>query len=101
MVMICGGSDKKLDYTPLKSLVAQKVKHMIAIGQIRDIIRSTFVDVVKVDMAASLEEAVKMARGIAQSGECVLLSPMTASFDMFKDYEDRGRVFKEIVNKLS
>ena len=101
VVMICGGSDKKLDYTPLKSLVAQKVKHMIAIGQIRDIIRSTFVDVVKVDMAASLEEAVKMARGIAQSGECVLLSPMTASFDMFKDYEDRGRVFKEIVNKLS
>ena len=101
VVMICGGSDKKLDYIPLKSLVAQKVKHMIAIGQIRDIIRSTFDDVVKVDLAVNLEEAVKLARIIARPGECVLLSPMTASFDMFKDYEDRGRVFKVIVNRLS
>ena len=100
VVMICGGSDKKLDYIPLKSLVAQKVKHMIAIGQIRDIIRSTFDDVVKVDLAANLKEAVLIARTIARPGECVLLSPMTASFDMFKDYEDRGRVFKEIIGNL-
>jgi len=100
LVMICGGLDKHLDYSPLKSLVAKKVKHMIAIGQAREIMRSTFGDVVQVDTFASLEEAVKTARGIARSGECVLLSPMCASFDMFKDYEDRGRVFKEIVNRL-
>ena len=100
LVMICGGLDKHLDYSPLKSLVAKKVKHMIAIGQAREIMRSTFGDVVQVDTFASLEEAVKTARGIARSGECVLLSPMCASFDMFKDYEDRGRCFKEIVNKL-
>ena len=99
-VMICGGSDKKSNYSPLKSLVAKKIKHMIAIGEIREIMRSTFEDVVAVDTCASLEEAVKAARGIAKSGECVLFSPMTASFDMFKDYEDRGRVFKEIVNSL-
>jgi UDP-N-acetylmuramoylalanine--D-glutamate ligase len=101
MVMICGGLDKHLDYSPLKSLVAQKVKHMFAIGQAREIMRSTFGDVVAVDTVSSLEEAVKAARGIAKPGECVLLSPMCASFDMFKDYEHRGRCFKEIVNNLT
>jgi UDP-N-acetylmuramoylalanine--D-glutamate ligase len=100
MVMICGGLDKHLDYSPLKPLVAQKVKHMIAIGQARDIMKSTFSDVVAVDTFTSLEEGVKAARKIAKSGESVLLSPMCASFDMFKDYEDRGRCFKEIVNNL-
>ena len=100
LVMICGGLDKHLDYSPLRSLVAQKVKHMIAIGQARDIMRSTFGDVVKVDTINSLEEAVGAARGIAKPGEAVLLSPMCASFDMFKDYEERGRCFKDIVNGL-
>lgn len=100
MVMICGGLDKHLDYSPLKPLVAQKVRYMIAIGQAREIMKSTFGDVVAVDTFSSLEEAVKAARGIAKSGECVLLSPMCASFDMFKDYEHRGRCFKEIVNNL-
>jgi len=100
MVMICGGLDKHLDYSPLKSLVAKKVKHMIAIGQAREIMKSTFGEVVAVETASSLDEAVKTARKIARSGECVLLSPMCASFDMFKDYEHRGRVFKEIVNNL-
>ena len=100
MVMICGGLDKHLDYSPLKSLVAQKVKYMIAIGQAREIMKSTFGDVVGVDTFTSLEEAVKAAKGVAKSGECVLLSPMCASFDMFKDYEHRGRCFKEIVNGL-
>ena len=100
LVMICGGLDKHLDYAPLKPLVAQKVKHMIAIGQARDIMKSTFSDVVKVDTCTSFEEAVKAARGMAKAGDCVLLSPMCASFDMFKDYEHRGRVFKEIVRLL-
>src|SRR5208283_1022132 len=68
LVMICGGLDKHLDYSPLKSLVAQKVKHMIAIGQAREIMKSTFGDVVAVDTFTSLEEAVKAARGIAKSG---------------------------------
>jgi len=100
MVMICGGLDKHLDYSPLKPLVARKVKHMTAIGQAREIMKATFGDVVAVDTFTSLEEAVKAAREKAKSGEAVLLSPMCASFDMFKDYEHRGRCFKEIVNSL-
>jgi UDP-N-acetylmuramoylalanine--D-glutamate ligase len=101
VVMICGGLDKHLDYSPLKSLVAQKVKHMIALGQARDIMKSTFSDVVPVETVGSLQEAVSLARDKARPGECVLLSPMCASFDMFKDYEHRGEVFKEIVNNLT
>ena len=100
VVMICGGLDKHLDYSPLKSLVAKKVKHMLAIGQARDIMKSTFGDVVAVDTFTSLEVAVKAAQGIAKPGDSVLLSPMCASFDMFKDYEHRGCIFKEIVNGL-
>lgn len=100
LVMICGGLDKHLDYSPLKPLVAKKVKRMIAIGQAREIMKSTFQDVVAVDTADSLEQAVVLARSLASLGDCVLLSPMCASFDMFKDYEHRGRCFKEIVNKL-
>jgi UDP-N-acetylmuramoylalanine--D-glutamate ligase len=100
VVMICGGLDKHLDYSPLKSLVARKVKHMIAIGQARDIMKATFSNVVPVDTADSLQAAVSTAQNKARPGECVLLSPMCASFDMFKDYEQRGEAFKEIVNSL-
>jgi UDP-N-acetylmuramoylalanine--D-glutamate ligase len=100
LVMICGGLDKHSDYSPLKTLVSAKVKHMIAIGQAREIMRSTFGEVVAVDTCTSLEDAVQAAQRIARTGECVLLSPMCASFDMFNDYEHRGRCFKDIVNKL-
>lgn len=100
MVMICGGSDKKINYEPLRDLVTQKVKHIIAIGDIRDIIKSTFSSVVAVDTCDSFDAAVKRARHLAVKGDMVILCPMTASFDMFTDYEHRGRVFKEIVNSL-
>jgi len=99
-VMICGGLDKHLSYLPLRSLVAQNVKHMFAIGQASEIMRSTFSEVVTVDICASLQDAVNAARKVAVAGDCVLFSPMCASFDMFRDYEDRGRCFKEIVNGL-
>ena len=100
LIMICGGSDKKIDYTDLKPMVAKKVKHMIAIGQIREQIKETFAEVVPVEIVDSLASAVEVARQKAAPGDCVLLSPMTASFGMFKDYEHRGKVFKEIVEKL-
>ena len=101
LIMICGGSDKHMDYTSLKSLVAQKVKHMVAIGQIREQIKKTFEDVVAIETTDSLVAAVEAARRKASRGDCVILSPMTASFDMFKDYEHRGKAFKEIVGQLT
>ncbi len=101
VIMICGGSDKHIDYTGVKLLVSRKVKYMVAIGQIKERIKDTFTDVVPVDTSDSLEKAVEAAKQKASAGDCVMLSPMTASFDMFKDYEHRGKVFKEIVGKLT
>lgn len=100
MVMICGGSDKHLDFSSLKPLVRQRVKKMVVIGQTKEQLLRTFADIVPVEACASFPEAVEAARRSAGPGDCVVLSPMCASFDMFNDYEHRGRVFKEIVQGL-
>ena len=100
MILICGGRDKHIDFSVLRDLVRQKVKHMIAIGEARDIMKNTFEDLVPVDTFTAFEEAIQGAKARAISGGCIVLSPMCASFDMFNDYEHRGKVFKEIVNKL-
>lgn len=101
MVMICGGSDKHLDFSPLKDLVKQKVLTMVVYGQTKDILRQTFENVVPVVACDSLKDALTAARQHAKPGASVVLSPMCASFDMFNDYEHRGRVFKELVSQLN
>ncbi len=101
LVMICGGSDKHLDFTPLKDLVKEKVASMIVIGQTREQLRQTFADVVPLTVCDSLPQAVSLARKCAREGQIVILSPMCASFDMFNDYEHRGKVYKEIVSQLN
>lgn len=100
VIMICGGFDKKIDYSSLKPLVKEKVKLMIVFGQISRQLKETFGQVVPVEVADSLEHAVTRAQQKAFKDDCVLFSPMTSSFDMFNDYEHRGRCFKEIVGKL-
>lgn len=98
--LICGGRDKNIDFSVLKDLVRLKVKKILAIGEARDKVYSVFADVAAVEKCASLESAVEHAQKQAKAGECVVISPMCASFDMFKNFEHRGRVFKEIVNQL-
>lgn len=100
IVMICGGRDKNIDFSVLAGPVRRKVKRMFVIGEARAKIRRAFDAVIDLEECEGLEEAVVKAKQSAASGDCVLLSPMCASFDMFKDYEERGRVFKEIVNRL-
>ncbi len=100
VVLICGGSNKNLNYESLKDLVKLKVKHMVTIGEIGPLMKNTFDGVVSVDLLDTFKGAIDAATRYALEGECVLLSPMTASFDMFDDYEHRGRVFKEMVNSL-
>ena len=73
---------------------------MFVIGEAKEKIRNTFEDVVPVTLSRDLDEAVVLAHREAKAGDCVLLSPMCASFDMFNDFEHRGRVFKEIVHRL-
>jgi UDP-N-acetylmuramoylalanine--D-glutamate ligase len=99
--MICGGRDKNIDFSVLKSLVKTKVKTILAIGEAKEKIQKTFGDTVPVELCSSLEDAVGRGRQKARAGECVVLSPMCASFDMFKNFEHRGQVFKQIVGQLT
>jgi UDP-N-acetylmuramoylalanine--D-glutamate ligase len=102
--MICGGHDKgKIDFSALKSLAKQKVKKMIVLTReevVREKLHRAFEGVVPLEDHTDMSAALSSARAQAVSGDKVLLSPMFASFDMFKNFEERGKVFKEIVNKL-
>ena len=101
VIMICGGRDKNIDFSSLKEIVGKKVKKMIVIGEARGKLKETFRSVVAFEECGQLQEAVQRAQQLAQDGDCVLFSPMCASFDMFRNYEERGRVFKEIVQQLN
>ncbi|MCU7497106.1 MAG: UDP-N-acetylmuramoyl-L-alanine--D-glutamate ligase [Ignavibacteria bacterium] len=98
--LILGGKDKGNDYNQIRDLVIKKVKKIYAIGSSADKVFNFFHSLVKVEIKKSLEECVNTASSEARENDVVLLSPACASFDMFNDYEHRGRVFKEAVNKL-
>ncbi len=100
ILLIAGGLDKGSDFSPLYNLFAEKVKLLILIGKAAEKMEEVLGSATETVRAASLEEAVRIAAEQAQLGDVVLLSPACASFDMFKDFEDRGRKFKEAVKKL-
>ena len=100
-VWIVGGVDKGNDYTPLLPLVNEKVKAIICLGVDNEKIIRQFSNVVDMMVETdSMHEAVQVAYRLAERGDTVLLSPACASFDLFKNYEDRGRQFKEAVRHL-
>lgn len=101
IVWIVGGKDKGNDYAPLIPLAKEKVKAMICMGLDNEKFHSSFKDAVpEIIDVTSAEEAVKTASKLAVAGDVVLLSPCCASFDLFKNYEDRGKKFKEAVRNL-
>ena len=100
-VWIAGGVDKGNDYEGLLPLVNKKVKALICLGEDNSKLLETFGSVVPLVLETqSMNEAVKMAHKIAERKEAVLLSPACASFDLFKNYEDRGDAFKAAVRQL-
>lgn len=100
-VLILGGIDKGNDYSLLLELVAEKVKAIVCLGVDNKKIHEAFGDTLPAIVdAGSAEEAVKTAFGLATVGDAVLLSPACASFDLFKNYEDRGTQFKQAVKNL-
>lgn len=100
-VWIVGGVDKGNDYDELMSFVNEKVKAIICLGIDNSKIINAFSPVVDIIFEAdSMEQAVKLAAGVSEEGDTVLLSPACASFDLFTSYEDRGAQFKEAVKKL-
>ncbi|RYE10921.1 MAG: UDP-N-acetylmuramoyl-L-alanine--D-glutamate ligase, partial [Sphingobacteriaceae bacterium] len=101
VVLILGGIDKGNDYTMLKELVKQKVKAIVCLGKDNKAVHTAFEnDVDMIVNTFSAQEAVQMAYHLAEKGDTVLLSPACASFDLFKNYEDRGQQFKAAVKEL-
>ena len=107
IVLIAGGYDKNLDYTPLAKPIIDKVRTLILIGQtagkIYDVVKEELEKEHKsldIYMCETLEETIPIARKNAKSGDIVLFSPASASFDMFKNFADRGNQFKDLVNHL-
>ncbi|HNV86313.1 MAG TPA: UDP-N-acetylmuramoyl-L-alanine--D-glutamate ligase [Candidatus Omnitrophota bacterium] len=101
VVLICGGRNKGNDFSPLADLIKKKVRTCVLIGEAAKEMREAWRDIVCLDEAANLRDAVEKARGHAGSGGTVLLSPGCASFDMFLNYEDRGDQFRGIVFELA
>jgi len=101
VILILGGVDKGNDYSMLKELVKQKVKAIVCLGKDNDRIHRAFEDVVDIIVnTSSAAEAAQVSYHLATKGDTVLLSPACASFDLFKNYEDRGRQFKAAVKEL-
>ncbi len=100
IVWIAGGLDKGGDYGPLRPIAKEKVKVAILMGQARERIRQQLGDAAPTVLVPTLADAVEQAASQAGSGDTVLLSPACSSFDQFKDYAERGRVFKKLVMAL-
>jgi len=101
LILILGGREKGNDYNPVLALVKEKVRGVVLIGEAKEKIRHAFGGLFWIEEASTLEEAVQRAFLLAKPGYSVLLSPMCKSFDMFSDYEERGRVFKQAVHNLA
>ncbi|WP_375436630.1 Mur ligase family protein [uncultured Hymenobacter sp.] len=101
IIWIAGGTDKGNDYTTLVPLAESKVKALICLGVDNEKLRTVFQSVVSsLEETQSVTTAVQRAAELAQPGDVVLLSPACASFDLFKNYEDRGRQFAAAVGEL-
>ena len=107
IVLIAGGYDKNLDYTPIAKPIIDNVKALILMGQTSGKIFEAVKEELekqnkklKIYMCNSLEETVNLAKKVSEPNQIVLFSPASASFDMFKNFADRGIQFKNLVNKL-
>ena len=107
IVLIAGGYDKNLDYTPIAKPIIEKVSSLILLGQtsgkIFDAVKQELENQNKdldIYMCENLEQTINLAKKVAKSGQVVLFSPASASFDMFKNAVERGKIFKKLVNEL-
>jgi len=100
VVLIAGGRDKGGGYEMLRPLVQEKVRAMVLIGEAREAMAEAFAKTTRIAFAEEMDEAVRLARTLAEKGDAVLLSPACASFDMFRSYSHRGEVFSQAVSRL-
>lgn len=100
IILILGGREKDNDYSEIKDLVQKKVKVILTFGETREKIKKYFEEFKQVVVCDTLDEVVSQAKSLAVSGDIVLFSPACKSFDLFTDFEHRGRTFKQLVNQL-
>ncbi|HVA40360.1 MAG TPA: UDP-N-acetylmuramoyl-L-alanine--D-glutamate ligase [Candidatus Binataceae bacterium] len=100
VILIAGGMDKGGDYAPLREPLGEKVRLLILIGAARDAMRAALDGATGIELVQTLEEAVRRAAAAARRGDTVLLSPACSSFDQFRNYAERGRIFQELVRAL-
>ena len=100
IILIAGGKDKGIDYNCLKDAVASKVKALVFIGETKEKMRAQLGDLAQTTCAESLKEATRNAFELSEAGDTLLFSPGCSSFDMFRSYEERGNLFKEIVRNV-
>ena len=100
IILIAGGLDKGGDYAPLRKPLEEKVKLVILIGDAREKMRLALEGAAAIELAPTLDQAVQRAARAAAAGDTVLLSPACSSFDQFRDYAERGEIFKKLVRAL-
>jgi len=100
IILIAGGRDKGLNYSPLRPLVEKRVKALILMGEAKEKIAQALSSCKRIKMAEDMKEAVNIAFELAEEGEIVLLSPACSSYDMFQNFQERGEVFKKAVREL-
>ena len=100
IVLIAGGKDKELDYTPLRAELNGQVRAMVFIGEIAGQLEQTFGDLLPCQRATDMADAVRLATAASQVGDAIILSPGTSSFDMYTGYAQRGDVFRAAVEVL-
>lgn len=100
IVLIAGGQAKGADFSPLARAIEKSCKAVVVIGEAASVLAALLGDIVSVSYAISMEAAVSAAAKLTAAGDIVLLSPACASFDMFADFEDRGKQFIEAVNNV-
>ncbi len=101
VILICGGRDKGSDFSLIRKSIRRKVKFLVVIGEAKQKIKAALAGSVRTVSARSLKAAVQIAYHRAKAADTVLLSPMCSSFDMFENFEERGREFKRIVGCIS
>lgn len=101
LIVILGGKDKGSPYTPLREPLAARARDVLLIGAATEKIAADLEGAMPLERAGTLGRAVQIAKDRAKAGDIVLLAPACASFDQFENYEQRGRVFKDLVAKLS
>ena len=99
-MLIAGGKDKELDYTPLRAELNGQVRAMVFIGEIAGQLEQTFGDLLPCQRATDMADAVRLATAASQVGDAIILSPGTSSFDMYTGYAQRGDVFRAAVEVL-